>query len=1763
MQSMVRAKANRSNSDYSSIDDLSLPRNQSTRSGLPESLPSGIRERSNSDSNLNLSTPQSWSTLTVDCRECKVGHGQSSHIVVSWDIKEDVGAQDWIGLYLAEERDNSKFLESKIRGASGGPQGQITWDFGDMVPLLEKEVTHVCFKYFKGSCNEVVATSPIVAIKNVQESGQRASFSLEKSEEEQVLLRINISDLEACNLKKGVFFNPDPYVKLTVVPSKSQFPQPHHHRELRSSVCPSTTNPVWDNETFTLEAYLSDLIELEVKDKFSKSRPTMSRFLGKVIIAVQRIVDKVVQDQGCSQFHMDLNRRNPSDSVSGTITFKSGMELVLGGVKNEQEERKKKKNHHRKTSLPTQLELGAEPTHTRASGSRHRHTDPGLSPPGRIFTRDSGITEENMEAPDHPLPPLPRSKSSGAETEIKKAGLGTVSPPRLVTVPSVSSAGNAVTSTDNNGVAGDSSDSGTSMSLISNGENSGGSIPPVEANPSNAGQQLVGSESGEIAELLRHMEHVATPPSNGQVEDDACRAKSPHSRGNSVQHTECVSASGDQVVTGGKEGAVMVNDEQDAGTESGDGEVSGGDTPDPPSLPPRTYKEQPAPPLPPRNHRRGKDAPPLPPRNNTDKTHRKRPVTETTSLPERSHSLELPPPPLPPRTYSPIHMSGGSHSPGAVPGPQVMDGERSGGSSAEGFSSSVNCVDSPTTSSEDVSVWRPPLAGQQPQSRHSVAEVERTRGRDPLLAHNLGLTNHARERNSLPVLVDHSQNLHAVDTGGITPPARPHPKLTRVGAVEPRPAPLVSSVSEQTPSSAHNHTDLRRHKGRSVDAAAQPEPGSTASIPPRLQPRARMLSEEERQQQWQQINQQLQIWTRRQIERSDSPRQDIPHSHSHDGMDDRRVPCTECEVLADVTVVSAAASPSAAQSQSPMAASPHSPQTAVSPGDGMDARVRTGGTGGGGHSREDTAPPPPVPASSRPPPAPSGPSHSRSSREAPLPKVPARRPKYHRVEGSDDPLPSGWEARVDSHGRIFYIDHVNRTTTWQRPQVGTQTVQRRPTLSSEQRQQLDRRYQSIRRTITQSRQLEPDPASAAPANSYTASPQQPETPARQTSETAAAPPSDSDRSVYRLPAVRFLTRPDFFPMLQGNEVAMVEYNKNGTLKHMITKIRRDPRTFERYQHNRDLVSFVNLFTDTQMELPSRWEMKFDRAGKPFFIDHIMRATTFIDPRLPVEVPLINPDFLQTPVARGPNRVARAAADHPVSDAPVPPPRQPVENHGAIPTAYNEKVVLFLRQPNVDEQLKEKAPQYSINSALREKVHKIISHGTQVLDRLSNDIDLILLLSQFENEIMSYVPTGSSNVPRPPTITQELISQESPQGSPAAVQRGPVRVPAPYKRDFQAKLRNFYRKLESKGYGQGPGKLRLTVRRDHVLEDAFNKIMSTPKKELQKNKLYITFAGEEGLDYGGPSREFFFLLSRELFNPYYGLFEYSANDSYTVQISPLSAFVENAHEWFRFSGRVLGLALVHQYLLDAFFTRPFYKALLRVHLSLDDVETIDTGFHQSLMWIKENDISEVELDLTFSVSEEVFGQVTERELKPNGKNIAVTERNKKEYLDRMVKWRLERGVTEQTDSLIKGFHEVLDSRLVSIFDARELELVLAGTVEIDIADWRSNTDYRSGYHDQHQVIQWFWEAIEKFDNERQLRLLQFVTGTSSIPYEGFSSLRGSNGPRKFCIEKWGKTTSLPRAHTCFNRLDLPPYTSSDMLSEKLTMAVEETSTFGIE
>ncbi|XP_039091597.1 E3 ubiquitin-protein ligase HECW1 [Hyaena hyaena] len=797
----------------------------------------------------------------------------------------------------------------------------------------------------------------------------------------------------------------------------------------------------------------------------------------------------------------------------------------------------------------------------------------------------------------------------------------------------------------------------------------------------------------------------------------------------------------------------------------------------------------------------------------------------------------------------------------------------------------------------------------------------------------------------------------------------------------------------------------------------------------------------------------------------------------------------------------------------------------------------------------------------------------------PVSQLPSLRPEHHHYPTIDEPLPPNWEARIDSHGRVFYVDHVNRTTTWQRPTAAATPDGMRRSGSIQQMEQLNRRYQNIQRTIATERPEEDSGSQSCEQVAAVGSGgggSDSEADSSQSSldlrREGSLSPVNSQKITLLLqsPAVKFITNPEFFTVLHANYGAYRVFTSSTCLKHMILKVRRDARNFERYQHNRDLVNFINMFADTRLELPRGWEIKTDQQGKSFFVDHNSRATTFIDPRIPLQngrLPnhLTHRQHLQrlrsysageaSEVSRNRGASLLARPGHSLVAA-----IRSQHQHESLPLAYNDKIVAFLRQPNIFEMLQERQPSLARNHALREKIHYIRTEGNHGLEKLSCDADLVILLSLFEEEIMSYVPLQAAFHPGY-SFSPRCSPCSSPQNSPG-LQRASARAPSPYRRDFEAKLRNFYRKLEAKGFGQGPGKIKLIIRRDHLLEGTFNQVMAYSRKELQRNKLYVTFVGEEGLDYSGPSREFFFLLSQELFNPYYGLFEYSANDTYTVQISPMSAFVENHLEWFRFSGRILGLALIHQYLLDAFFTRPFYKALLRLPCDLSDLEYLDEEFHQSLQWMKDNNITDI-LDLTFTVNEEVFGQVTERELKSGGANTQVTEKNKKEYIERMVKWRVERGVVQQTEALVRGFYEVVDSRLVSVFDARELELVIAGTAEIDLNDWRNNTEYRGGYHDGHLVIRWFWAAVERFNNEQRLRLLQFVTGTSSVPYEGFAALRGSNGLRRFCIEKWGKITSLPRAHTCFNRLDLPPYPSYSMLYEKLLTAVEETSTFGLE
>eukprot|EP00804_Cyclotella_cryptica_P030429 CCRYP_008520-RB/>CCRYP_008520-RB protein AED:0.03 eAED:0.03 QI:213/1/1/1/1/1/14/495/4469 len=351
-----------------------------------------------------------------------------------------------------------------------------------------------------------------------------------------------------------------------------------------------------------------------------------------------------------------------------------------------------------------------------------------------------------------------------------------------------------------------------------------------------------------------------------------------------------------------------------------------------------------------------------------------------------------------------------------------------------------------------------------------------------------------------------------------------------------------------------------------------------------------------------------------------------------------------------------------------------------------------------------------------------------------------------------------------------------------------------------------------------------------------------------------------------------------------------------------------------------------------------------------------------------------------------------------------------------------------------------------------------------------------------------------------------------------------------------------------------GSLRLNLRRKHVFEDSFRAFIHRTADEL-RGRLHITFQNEEGVDAGGLSREFFAILAKEMFNPNYALFM-STEDGCTFQPNPNSSINLDDLNYFRFVGRIVGKAVTDGFLLDAHFTRSLYKHMLGIKPTHHDMQAIDPDYYKNLQLILEHNLEDIGVELTFSTEDHSFGRSQIIDLIPNGRNIAVTDETKEKYVDLVCQHRMTTAIEKQIKAYLEGFHEMVDKDLISIFNAKELELLISGMPEIDIHDLKKNTDY-NGYRPTDKEIVWFWNIMFSLSRSEKAAFLQFVTGSSKVPLAGFSELQGMRGVQKFSINKAsGSAGALMSAHTCFNALDLPVYTSEEEMKEKLLYAISE-------
>ncbi|KAF9935205.1 hypothetical protein FBU30_006290 [Linnemannia zychae] len=351
-------------------------------------------------------------------------------------------------------------------------------------------------------------------------------------------------------------------------------------------------------------------------------------------------------------------------------------------------------------------------------------------------------------------------------------------------------------------------------------------------------------------------------------------------------------------------------------------------------------------------------------------------------------------------------------------------------------------------------------------------------------------------------------------------------------------------------------------------------------------------------------------------------------------------------------------------------------------------------------------------------------------------------------------------------------------------------------------------------------------------------------------------------------------------------------------------------------------------------------------------------------------------------------------------------------------------------------------------------------------------------------------------------------------------------------EFDNKRNYFTQQVHKRTINQSHyGTLQMNVRREMVFIDSFTQLQSRSGEEIKYSKLNVHFHGEEGVDAGGVTREWFQVLARQMFNPDYAMFKTSAADKLTYQPNRASWVNPDHLLFFKFIGRVIGKAIYDGRLLDAYFTRSFYKHILGRPVDYRDVEAVDPEYYKSLVWMLENDITDI-VDETFSVETDDFGNMKTVDLKPNGRNIPVTEENKHEYVKYITEQKLTLAIKDQIHSFLQGFHEIIPANLISIFNEQELELLISGLPDIDVDEWKNNTEYQN-YTQASPQIQYFWRAVRSFDQTERAKLLQFVTGTSKVPLGGFSQLQGISGVQKFQIHKdFSSTKRLPSAHTWY-------------------------------
>ncbi|MCD9644904.1 E3 ubiquitin-protein ligase upl6 [Datura stramonium] len=261
--------------------------------------------------------------------------------------------------------------------------------------------------------------------------------------------------------------------------------------------------------------------------------------------------------------------------------------------------------------------------------------------------------------------------------------------------------------------------------------------------------------------------------------------------------------------------------------------------------------------------------------------------------------------------------------------------------------------------------------------------------------------------------------------------------------------------------------------------------------------------------------------------------------------------------------------------------------------------------------------------------------------------------------------------------------------------------------------------------------------------------------------------------------------------------------------------------------------------------------------------------------------------------------------------------------------------------------------------------------------------------------------------------------------------------------------------------------RFRIRRDHILEDAFNQLNALSEEDL-RGLIRVTFVNElgveeAGIDGGGIFKDFMENITRAAFDVQYGLFKETAD--HLLYPNPGSGLIHDQHlQYFHFLGTVLAKAMFEGILVDIPFATFFLSKLKQKYNYLNDLPSLDPELYRHLIFLKhyEGDVSD--LELYFVIVNNEYGEQTEEELLPGGKSIRVTNENVITFIHLVANHRLNFQIRQQSSHFLRGFQQLIQKEWIDMFNEHELQLLISGSLDgIDIDDLRAHTNYTGGYH----------------------------------------------------------------------------------------------------